>query len=39
MIYLELIEYDLVLKVLYQLGGGVIPPTVITNDEDLGFFS
>ena len=31
-------KYDLVLKVIYQLGGGIIAPTVITNDEDLGFF-
>ena len=31
-------KYELVLKVLYQLGGGIIPPIVITNDEDLGFF-
>ena len=34
----DLLGYDLVLKVVYQLGGGNIAPTVITNDEDLGFF-
>ena len=26
------------LKVVYQLGGGIISPTVISNDEDLSFF-
>ena len=26
-------KYDLVLKVVYQLGGGIIAPTVISNDE------
>ena len=31
-------KYDLVLKVVYQSGGGIIAPTVISNDEDLGFF-
>ena len=31
-------KYDLVLKVVYQLGGGIIASTMITNDEDLGFF-
>ena len=31
-------KYELVLKVLYQLGRGIIPPKVITNDENLGFF-
>ena len=31
-------KYDLVLKVEYQLRGGIIAPIVISNDEDLGFF-
>ena len=31
-------KYDLVLKMVYQLGGGIITPTMITNEEDLGFF-
>ena len=31
-------KYNLVLKVVYQLGGGIITPTVISNDEDLSFF-
>ena len=31
-------KYDLVLKVVYQFGGGIIAPTVITNDDDLSFF-
>ena len=31
-------KYDLVLKVVYQLGGGIIALTMISNDEDLGFF-
>ena len=26
------------LKVIYQLGGGIIAPTMISNDENLGFF-
>ena len=32
-------KYDLVLKVVYQLGEGIIAPIVITNDEDFGFLS
>ena len=31
-------KYALVLKVIYQLEGGIIAPIVISNDEDLGFF-
>ena len=31
-------KYDLVLKVGYQLGRKIISPTMISNDEDLGFF-
>ena len=31
-------KYDLVLKVVYQLGGGIITPTMIINVEDLSFF-
>ena len=31
-------KYELVLKVVYQFGGGIIAPTVITDDEDLDFF-
>ena len=31
-------KYDFLLKVIYQLEGGIIAPTVISNDEDLGFF-
>ena len=30
-------NYDLVLKVVYQLGEGIIPLPVICNDEYLGF--
>ena len=30
-------KYDLVLTVVY-LGGGIIAPTLISNDEDLSFF-
>lgn len=30
--------YDLVLKVIYKLGGGKIPLIVISNYEDLIFF-
>ena len=31
-------KYDLILKVVYQLGGGIIAPTLISNDEDLVSF-
>ena len=31
-------KYDLELKVVYQSGGGIIAPTVISNDQDSGFF-
>ena len=31
-------KYDLVLKVVYQLGGGNITPIVISNDENLSLF-
>ena len=31
-------KYDLVLKAVYQLRGGIIVPIVISNDEDLDFF-
>ena len=31
-------KYDFVLKVVYQLGRGIIAPIVISTDEDLGLF-
>ena len=31
-------KYDLVLKVVYQLEGEIIAPTMISNSEDLGLF-
>ena len=34
----DMSKYELVLKVVYQIWGGIIAPTLINNDEDLGFF-
>ena len=31
-------KYNSVLKVVYQLGGGIIAPILISNNEDLSFF-